>query len=114
MNTGKDHLGQECKVGDWAAMTQNNVIYAGKIVKMSKNGNPTVAENSVQEFAITNPKFKKLTSWKDKEALMVQHFGSKYARAFWYTASWCRDKKFIKIEPTTDMIIKYDVVKDHE
>ena len=101
-----DHLGREINVGDWCAMTQNNEIYVGKIIKISKNGAPSIARNSFEEFMVMDPKFKSL-SWKDKIKTLENKFGPGHSH--WGVPSWCRQKKFVRINPTDDMIISYDV-----
>ena len=105
-NIHKDHLGREINIGDWCAMTQNNEIYVGKIVKMSKNGAPSIARNSVEEFMVMDPKSKHL-NWKEKREFMEKKFGPGHSH--WGVTSWCRQKKFVKIMPSDDMIVAYDI-----
>lgn len=37
-----DHIGQEVEVGDWCAVTQNNSITVGKVIRTTKGGNVTI------------------------------------------------------------------------
>ncbi len=101
-----DHIGQEIVVGDWAAVTQNNVIHVGKVIKASST--VTIAINSREEFMLTNKPFLKLKSWKDKRDFLEKKYGKH--NSYWRTLSpsWARGGKFIKITPTNKMIIDYD------
>lgn len=112
----KDHIGQEIEVGDWVAITQNNKVIAGKVISISSKGSPTIARNSVEEYCHGNGKWKKLnSSWKTSQQareMLVKKFPRRYKaqnEACIRLLSWVRDTKFIKINPTEDMIIKYDV-----
>jgi len=112
----KDHIGQDIELGDWAAITQNNMVQVGKIVSISKKGAPTIARNSVEEFCQGNGKWKTLnSSYKTSQQareMLVQKFPKKYKaqnEAYVRLLSWCRDTKFVKINPTEAMIIAYDV-----
>lgn len=104
-----DHLGQEVKVGDWAAMTQNNKIYAGKVIRISAKGNPTIVRNSVDEFIKVNKVYKRTPDWQMQNEILIKKFGQEYSRYQWLSPDWVRDTKFIKINPTEDMINKYHV-----
>lgn len=107
----KDHLGREINIGDWCAMTQNNEIYVGRVIRISSKGAPTIARNSVEEFMATDKKYKKLeSSWKTRpqaQAILDTRFGP--GHSMWGAPGWCRKKKFVKINPTDDMIVSYDV-----
>lgn len=102
----KDHLGEEIKLGDWCAMTQNNSIYVGKIIKLSAKGNPTVARDSVEEFMATNKTFK-AADWTTQRQMIQSRFPST-TRSRWGAPDWCRDKKFVRINPTNKMLKEYD------
>ena len=110
MNKNTDHIGQEFELGDWAAITQNNEVHVGKIVSISKAGAPTICRDSVEEWAMKDPVFKKIDkTWRGdgerKKAIQNKFPGhSGYVRKL----SYCRDKKFVIINPTDAMIIAYD------
>ena len=109
--TGKDHIGQEIRLGDWAAITQNNMVHVGKIISISKSGAPTIARDSVEEFAFGSSEYKKLNSnWKTykKARDFIKNKFPNHS-GFVRLCSWCRDTKFVKINPTNEMLIKYDV-----
>ena len=108
----KDHIGQEFQIGDWAAITQNNEVHVGKIVSISKNGAPTICRNNVEEWTMKNEAYKKLgTSWKTYEA-REKMIKSKFPGHSGHVRklSYCRDKKFVVINPSEKMILDYDTV----
>jgi hypothetical protein len=102
----KDHLGREINLGDWCAMTQNNAIYVGKIIKISTKGAPTIARSSIEEYMATYKAYKKM-NWRDQLAHLTTKFGP--GHSCWGHPSWCRNGKFVKIKPTDDMIVAYDI-----
>lgn len=100
-----DHIGQEIVVGDWAAVTQNNIMYVGQVIKATST--VTIALDSMDEFRKTDKSY--LTAkWQDQEKIIKNKFGPKATR--WVDSpSWIRHGKFVKINPTDKMIVDYDV-----
>lgn len=104
--TYKDHIGQEIKIGDWCAMTQNNQVHVGKIVSMSSKGNPTICRDSVEEYVQDNITEWNKLSWEDAKKFIISKFPGH--SGYIPRLSWCRDKKFVKINPTDKMLVGYD------
>lgn len=105
----KDIIGQEVKIGDWAAITQHNRVFVGKIVKA--NNSITIAENRAQEFLVNNPKVFDKMSWQQRSDYWISTFGTDAIKKFghWNSIpSWVRDGKFVKIEPTKEMMLQYE------
>jgi hypothetical protein len=101
-----DYIGQEIVVGDWAAVTQNNTIYVGKVIKAGKT--VTIAIDSIDEFILTDSKFKRASGWEERRDIVRKKFGQK-TNWFRRGPDWARDGKFIKITPTEKMLAGYDV-----
>ena len=105
-----DHIGQEFELGDWAAITQNNEVHVGKIVSISKSGAPTICRDSIEEFTIKDPAYKKLgSSWSTydlRKAMIKNRF--KGHSGYVHVLSYCRKKKFVVIKPTMKMLSDYD------
>ena len=108
--TLKDHIGQEIVVGDWAAVTQHNTIYVGKVIKA--NSSVTIAINSKEEFMQTNKEYLKLKNYIDKTDFLRNTFGKRNGSGLLCGPGWARDGKFIKIEPTDEMLVNYDIIKE--
>lgn len=106
-----DKIGQEVKVGDWAAITQHNEVYVGKVIKATTT--VTIAINRAQEWLLNNQKEWNKIHWKDQEAEWEKMFGPDAIKKFgtWgfrQNPSWVRDDKYIKITPTKEMELKYE------
>lgn len=108
----KDHIGQVFELGDWCAITSNNEVYVGRIISISKASAPTIARDSMEEWCFHNKEWKRLSNnWKTSQLardLVTKQF-PKNTSGFVNILGWCRAKKFVKITPTMEMQIKYDV-----
>lgn len=104
--THKDYIGQEIKLGDWCAITQNNQVHVGKIVSISDKGSPTICRDSVEEYVFDNSSEYNKLSYRDRYSFVSSKFPGH--RGYVDRLSYCRDKKFIKINPTDKMLVGYD------
>jgi len=113
MAVSKDYIGQPIIIGDWCAITQNNRIHVGVVVSISKSGAPTITRNSVEEFAFNSKEWRKLNNnWKTNHLareLIINKFPNTAVSPFINLLSYCRDLKFVRIIPSSEMIIKYDI-----
>lgn len=98
-----DRVGQVVNVNDWAAITQHNEIFVGKVIKAGNS--ITIAVDSIHEKAIKNKIA--TASWAQKREWIDKNYPhKKYSYYSW--PSWARDGKFIKITPTEEMLLAYD------
>lgn len=105
----KDIVGQEIKVGDWAVITQHNAVYVGKVVKAENS--ITIAENRAKEWYSNNSKLFHKLNWQERLAEWKKMFGQDALKKFghWNEGpSWVRDGKFVKIEPTKELMLQYE------
>ena len=100
-----DYIGQNVEVGDWCAVTQNNSIHVGKVIRAGSS--VTISCSSRDEFIMTDAGLSKITSWVERNKYMESIFGTG-ATPHTNSPSWARDGKFVKITPTRDMLVKYD------
>lgn len=115
-----DRLGQEVNVGDWCAITQNNQVFVGKVVK---SGNSvTIARNRIEADLMSL----KFSSYYNTPTYIHKELGDtfegflkkrynvdfntfkKSVNYDYSPLSFARDNKFIKITPTKDMELKYE------
>ena len=106
-----DKIGQEVNVGDWAAITQHNNVFIGKVIKAG-NKSITIAINRMQQFIVEGG-VKNARTVKDFEDILIPIFGvdciKKFGSPFGYgNPDWARDNKFIKINPTRKMELDYE------
>ena len=101
-----DYIGQEVNIGDWCAVTQNNRVHVGKVIKAGSS--VTIAINYKEEFMQTDKSYMNLKTWKDKRNMLISKFGSDKGAYFLSGPSWARDGKFVKITPTDKMLMEYD------
>ena len=47
-----DFIGQEVELGDWCTVTQNNILYVGKVVRIKSS--VTIARTSIDEYMLTD------------------------------------------------------------
>lgn len=102
----KDHIGQLVNVGDWCAVTQKNEMYVGRVIKATTT--VTIAMDSVDEFRKTDKTYLEADTWQEQAKMLKDKFGGNHNR-WGNSPDWIRHGKFVKINPTTDMLIKYDV-----
>lgn len=106
-----DKIGQEVNVGDWAAITQWNEVFIGKVIKVGEK-TITIAVNRMQEY-IKSDYMPKFNNYIDKDVYLQKQFGLDYKDKFGWDGyrqnpDWVRDGKFIKITPTKKMELDYE------
>ncbi len=101
----KDHIGQIVNEGDWCAVTQNNTMYVGMVIKATTT--VTIALDSVDQFRKTNKAYLE-ADWKDQNKILKNKFGNNACK--WVDSpGWIRHGKFVKINPTDEMLSNYDI-----
>lgn len=104
-----DRLNNEIKIGDWVACTSKNDLIVGKVIRLT-NSSVVVSENIIQEEL----EDKNISGFSKVKKYLEDNYPDKdvMVMARWYKLSHIRDSKFVKIYPTTDLVYKYNTIKN--